>query len=835
MNLNLLLKTLLIGRTALLPCQSLSPEKMESAYRNPADPGQMSKLCYKLNFSWKARRFSLVTFGIAGYLLSSGLSLANTVTAKTESTENSPLNIGEVLEAAGAIGSKATALKRLSTIPIEKLANSTQSQLQVGKNQLTFLSPLAGGLQLAEKLPGVYVSGNNPTGSICDNAIMINGFSVGSYANASATPNFNSIAVTFDGIPMNNPLSGDGGWYSAEIPIADLLSSTNIVYGPGNPDARWQASIGGTLNFIPVQPSMKPSVKISGSVGSYGAQTETFDAKTGLRDGWTGVLAGGYTSGTVPGLQYAYPYRAYAFFAKAIKFFDGNDRISFGAYGENAYYLDNYTVPVTPVAGYTTNGYGVSGPSPMSEATSGFYSTMTPEQSHFYYRDNSAIFFTKQHMALSRTGQFDNKIWFRDSWRVHFGSGNYFGNSSPDQIEYYYPNDTTVGDRVKVSFHYPHNDVAFGGYIIHRNYHSAWDLYNPLYGTSESVPNTKNNVDMSQLNEYVYVQDRLHFLQRAFSVTPGIAYAAYQTTLANLFPPTGSPLANGVTNDTLDQGWYTNFGGVEPSLGVNWRVTKGVHFYGNVAYTNENPNGEAYGDYYEIYINPNNIQLTRNLDFEGGIRYHSHALLINLNYYHDQVDNQVYGLYAQGTNFAPTGYESANSLYQGVNLQIHWTPIYNLMVYATANVQHSYYTSLQTNNNQSFSGNLIPSIPLHLFSLGVTYSHIVLGGLAKANLDDRYIGPAGMANPISGAVTLKTNPYNVVNMSLSYKTPDVRELIPFARYATFRIGLFNLLNRNYNVNESIGSGEIEPGLPSNAVFGYQGAPRTVFGSLALKF
>ncbi len=776
----------------------------------------------------------LIAVGVAGYLVSSGLALADTLTAPTQSAGNSPVNVGEVTKATGAIGSKARALKRLSAIPTDELANSTQSQLQAGKDQLPFLSPSAGSLQLADKLPGVYVSGGNPTGSVGDNAILINGFSVGSYSNTSATPNFNSIAVTFDGIPMNNPLSGDGGWYSAEIPIADLLSSTNIVYGPGNPSGRWQASIGGTLNFIPVQPSMKPSLKVSGSVGSYGAQTETFDAETGLRDGWTGVLAGGYTSGNVPGLQYEYPFRAYAFFAKAIKFFDGDDRISLGAYGENTYYLDTATVPLTPIAGYTTNGYGVPGPS-LSEASSGFYSTISPQQNYFFYRDNSAIFYTKQHIFLSKNSFFDNKLWFRDSWREHFGAETYFGNTSADEVEYYYPNDVTIGDRAKVSYDLPNNDVVIGGYIIHRNYHSSWDLYNPIYGTSASVPDTENDVDLSQLNEYVYVQDRVHFLHGGLSVTPGIAYAAYQTTLANLFPPTGSPLANGVTNDTLNQGLYTNFGGVEPSLGVNWRVINGVHLYGNVAYTNENPNGEAYGDYYEIYINPNNIGLTKNLDFESGVRYNNHNWFVNLNYYHDQVNNQIYGLYGQGTNFAPTGYEYANSLYQGVNLQIHWTPMYNLMVYATANIQHSYYTSLQTSNNQSFAGNLIPSIPSHLFYLGVSYSHLLLGGLAKVNLDDRYVGAAGMANPITGDVTLKTQPYNVVNLSLSYKTPGVRRLIPFARYATFRLGIFNLLGRNYNSNESIGSGEIEPGLPSNAVFGNQGTPRTVFGSLALKF
>ncbi|MBU2738892.1 TonB-dependent receptor [Acidithiobacillus concretivorus] len=778
-------------------------------------------------------------------LLAAGLLEAVTLSAHADMTETtkklnakntnkSAVSVGEVSKVDNTLGTNEIILKNMSAIPKENITNSTQSQLQVGKEQLSFLSPAAGGIQLAVKLPGVYVSGSNPTGSVGDNALLINGFSVGSYSNSSATPNFNSIAVTLDGIPMNNPLSGDGGWYSTEIPIANLLSSTNIIYGPGNPDGRWQASIGGTLNFIPVQPSLKPKVKITGSYGSFDTQTESFNASTGLINGWTGIIAGGYTSGNVPGLEYSYPYRAYAFFAKALKFFNGGDRVSFGAYGVNSYYLDPATTPLTPIAGYTTNGYGVPGPL-LSEATSGFYSTETPQQSYFYYRDNSAIFYSKQHIEISKLSSIDNKIWFRDSWREHYGSGNYNGTSSPTMNEYYTPNNKTYGDRVKLAFNLPHNELTFGGYIIQHNYHSKWDLFNPIYGTSINNPNTKNDVDMTQTNENIYLQDKLHYLHDTISITPGIAYAAYQTTLKNLYPATDSLNANGVINETLARRIHTNFSGIEPSIGFNWCAYNGISFYGNIAYTNENPNGESYGDYYEIYLNPNLIKLTKNLDFEGGIRFHDKGLFLNLNYYHDQVKNQIYGLYAQGTNFAPTGYELANSLYQGLNLQIHWKPIYDLMIYATANIQHSYYTSLNTSNNKSFSGNLIASIPLHLFSIGVSYEHMEYGGLAKINLDDKYVGSAGMANPITGDVTLRTNPYNLVNLNLSYKTTLIKRVLFFAQYADLRLGLYNLLNRHYNVDESVGSGEIEPGLPNNAIFGYQGAPRTIFGSLSLQF
>ena len=759
----------------------------------------------------------------------------SSVTAATSSSYNSKaVNVGKVNADAEGLSKKGLVLRSLNSIPPYKIINSTQSQLQVGKMFLGNLSPISGGIQLAKNLPGVFISGSNPSSSVGDNAIVINGFSVGSYSNTTASPNFNSIAVTFDGIPMNNPLSGDGGWYSAEIPIAALLSSANIVYGPGNPDSRWQASIGGTLNFIPVQPSAKASVKVAGSVGSYGASTESVIAQTGLHDGWATVIAGGYTSAKVPGLEYDYPSHAYSFYIKSMKFFDGDNNISLGLYGENSYYLDNTSVPVTPLAGYTTNGYNVPGPL-LSQETTGFYSTIKPSQSNFYYRDNSLIFFTKQHFTLSKSAALDNQLWFRHSYRLHQGDATYYGDSSPTLVENYTPTDNTVGDRLSSSINLPFNLIKTGAYISNQNYHSQWNLYNPLYGTSISSPNTRNDVVMNQLNEYIYIQDNINLLGGRLVVTPGVGYAAYQTTVSNLFPPTGSSQANGVINDTLSPGSNTSFGGVEPSLGANLKLINGLHWYGNVAYTNENPNGEAYGDYYETIINPNNIGLTHNLDFESGFRYHKNRLFVNVNYYHDQVDNQIYGLYAQGTSFAPTGYDLANSLYQGVNFQLKWNPLYNVMLYSSANFQHSYYTSLMTSSGNSFSGNMLPGIPFHIFSFGATYFHALMNGVLTVHVDDHYIGSGGMANSITGDVTLRTSPYNLLNATASYKTPILNSLFKSVKYTTFKFGAYNLLNRHYNVNESVGSGVNTPGLPSTAVFGYQGAPLTLFGSMTIKF
>ena len=753
------------------------------------------------------------------------------VTAPTTSAPTrGAINVGRV-SAGLALNTLDKASKKVDS---SNYAESAQSKLAVSSDQLKFMAPNVGAFQLAGRLPGVVVLGSNPNSGVGSNSLNINGFGVGT--GPTVNTHFNAIQVNFDGIPLSNPLSGDGGFYSAEVPIAQLLSGVTVSYGPGNPDDRWQSSIGGTVNFIPVQPSSKPSVKVSTSYGSYGSQTELAIAKSGLfANGWTAVAGFGHTSGEVAGLEYNYPTQANVFYGKIEKLSNNGDRYSFGFYTSRAQYLSVPTIPLSPLGGYTVNGYNVPG-APLSEQTSGFYSTKTPQQSYFQYSDNMWLLYGKQHWKLSEGESINNKVWFKHSHRVHIGHGTYYGDTSPTMDEYYPPIFYTVGDRLGYTAKMSNNVIKLGGYLYYMNYKNPFILYNaPVL--HESVGNFyyEADNDTSQLSEFIYGQDSISLFDRRLQITPGVAYAAYQTTDANLLPPTGSPLLPGKINGTYDSGVFTSFGGFEPSLGVNFQALKHLYVYGYAARTNANPENESYGNEYTFYVDPQKIKLVNNTDFEIGIKYKRKDIFASVNYFHDQVINMVEGIYANGTALFPTGYKLGNALYQGVNFQISWTPVYWLNVYASANVQHPYYTKLETNSGGNFSGNILSGVPLRTFLVGLSYKKIVGSGVASVNLDDHYIGAAGMANPITGDVTLRTNPYNLVNLTLGYKTTIFDKYIPALKYMGFQLGLYNLLDRKYNESESIGSGINEPGLPANAVFGTQGAPRTIFGTVTMKF
>ncbi len=768
-----------------------------------------------------------VAFFATGLFADAGLSYA-------AGTVQNGINVGEVSN--NVTAETESTKKQLIDIPsYAEIAKSGESILKVGKSQLGYLSPSAGAFNLAAKLPGVVMLGSNTNSGLGSNSININGFGVGT--GPSVNSKFASVQINFDGIPMNDPLGSDGGFYSMEIPIAQLFKGTTLIYGPGNPASRWQNSIGGTVNFVPIQPSANPKGGVSLSYGSYGAKTAFAYADTGIfAGGWTIALAGGYTDGEAPGLEYDYPTKANMFYLKAKKLYHGGDHISFGVYGTTGSYYSVPGIPVTPVAGYTTNGYDVPGPL-LSEATSGFYSTETIPQSYFRYSDSVWLFYSKQYFKISKNSSFKNKIWFRNSDRSHIGLGTYDGDTSPELDETYLPIFYGIGDRGTYNYHFSNNNVKVGAFLYYTDYTNPCWLFNqPVLHQTIADASYETNNSLSQIEEYGFMQDELSFFNNKLIVTPGIAYAAYQTNDNNLVPPNGSPLLSPIGyNGSYDYGSQTNFGGVEPSLAVNYEVAKHIYLYAYGAHTNVNPNNREYGNEVGFYVNPEALGLTTDTDFEFGIRYKSRKLFSSINYYHSDVHNIVKGIYANGSDLFPTGFKVGNALYQGVDLQVNYTPFYWLKAYASGNIQHPYYTKLLTSSGQSFAGNVPSGIPLHSFLIGFEVRKLIDGGVFSTNLDDHYIGPAAMANIITGDNTLKTEPYNLVNLSFGYKTPFLNQFIPGTKYITFKLGIYNLLNRKYNEGESIGTGIDVPGIPDNAVFGNQGAPRTIFGTLAIKF
>lgn len=159
----------------------------------------------------------------------------------------------------------------------KKIFKSTQSQAVLGKREIQGVGPAAGAAQALSLAPGIAVRGYGGIASTARYEIAVRGVKVG-WSSVNGDVERNGLTVLFDGIP-----------------ILQMIHGINVTYGPGNPAGRWFDSIGGTINFVPLQPSVKPSAEMGTSFGSNGTLGYNFDLKTGMYDGWSAVLAGGYT------------------------------------------------------------------------------------------------------------------------------------------------------------------------------------------------------------------------------------------------------------------------------------------------------------------------------------------------------------------------------------------------------------------------------------------------------------------------------------------------------------------------------------------------------------
>lgn len=207
---------------------------------------------------------------------------------------NQSVSVGEVNASASTLSESAKALASTDgKLTKKKIFKSTQSQAVLGKHEIQGVGPAAGAAQALSMAPGVAVRGYGGISSTARYEIAVRGVKVG-WSSVNGDVERNGLTVLFDGVPMNNLISHNGGWDSNEIPILQMVYGINVTYGPGNPAGRWFDSIGGTINFVPLQPSTKPSAEIGTTFGSNGTLGYNFDLKTGMYDGWSAVLAGGY-------------------------------------------------------------------------------------------------------------------------------------------------------------------------------------------------------------------------------------------------------------------------------------------------------------------------------------------------------------------------------------------------------------------------------------------------------------------------------------------------------------------------------------------------------------
>ncbi len=758
----------------------------------------------------------------------------------------------------------------------KQLRDSSQPAESVTRSTISLFGPDAGGTQALTALPNVYVSGTNNFSATGRQQISIRGIKVG-YNSIPGDVETNAITTELDGVPLNS-LSQGTGWHSVEIPIGALMSGENVIVGPGNPSERWYNSLGGTIDFIPVQ----PSVRAGGKVTLAGGSSETLDDSavynTGAISGWTTVF--GLASGRSKAIRDtadSLPADTEEVYLKTRRAL-GDGSVSFGAYYQRNHEWRPNMIPVSPVPLIGTEGLGLG--APYSQQTSGFYATLPRAVWHKTILINNWLLWSHLHLRLSRTLKLSNMAWVRIGKVRHLRANDYLLPTNPlyaqygssTNYEHYIERSKTFGDRLALRERFNRVDtLTFGGYFITARAQSDYQGYSTFDGSSLAQPeqtffNTTNNIYWA-----AFVQDDFQPLPR-LKIVPGMRVVEFITDFSNMSPAQvcaeyhitdgscayGTPGPNlpgqggliSVNGKTFQFGGYdtnpdesTDFVRYEPSIGINYEVVRDLNLFGSFSITRHNPNS---GNLDTYPLDLASLKPARAEEYDLGARFAAlrlgamHNVYASVDFFHMLLgDETITYSTAQNPNVTYFGYGSAT--YKGVDVSLRATFSRQWSGFANFGDLQSRWNEFQAAVTPSGPqptgyGLPVPNSPKDTLTAGATYRFRLPAARMTATLWDQYIGARYLFNKNTGLPSTLTNPaYDLVNFSISARTHWLRSMLPGVQATHLALQVLNLTNKEYNSTEYVSSGGYFQTPTGGYVIANPGAPRLVYASLTVHF
>ncbi|WP_297394550.1 TonB-dependent receptor [Acidiferrobacter sp.] len=780
---------------------------------------------------------------VAAFAMGVGSAHAATLTSSTNSTPaGGSVNIGAV-NAAAHSSTAAKALKKTDKkLTAKKIFHAAQSEILIGHDELQAAGPVGGAAGALAQSPGVRVVSSGAVGAQRA-AISVNGIEQGWGGLQGLTSN-GLLAVTFDGVPMNNP--GSGLWATPQIPELSLISGINVIYGPGNPDSRWYDSLGGTIGFVPVQPTSRAGGNFGVTFGSYG--TEGFHAtiRTGLHDGYSAVLAAGTTQSNdyIQSQEdgFANPSHDQAIYGKVVKLLP-HGNVGLGAYVADSRSYRPAFIPLAPIAGLTVNGFTSTGatiPGPLySETTSGYYGGTPFSIWHKQVENATYLVYMPLNLHFSTVTALHNTLWYRHGNRLH-NHYNDFNQGADNLFEYNNPHTATIGDKFVFDFTLPRNTVAAGGYYLYSVYNTRNAFYNPEVTSPSGIAYTYSYPSKYRSGYFyqnfaaAFVQDRIAIV-RGLSATPGVRIAYFGTTYANL-ATTDFPQANLAYDPETQPNSSTTFTKVEPSLDIRYQWTRYLALYAQSSTAYQNPEVGGGGGPYQALPSSVLVPTEGRYDTAGLHVLVKHAGIarhfrMNLDYYHLSVTNQFINVTtSNGTSIEATG----DSLYQGVNLSSEDNPVGGLHVFGNVGYERAHYVNYTT-GGVAFAGLAVPYVPTETLTAGASYRYFRDGMVYDPKLWTTFTGSQNIFNNDTGAPSSQTLPaYNIWNASLGLVVP-VGDTDGRADKMKVVFSILNLLNKRFNEYAYVTSGGYLGGNSAGATLGYPGAPRTYYVSADYSF
>ncbi|MDD2750590.1 MAG: TonB-dependent receptor [Acidithiobacillus sp.] len=771
------------------------------------------------------------------------------VTAQTRSarvrhkTNQQSIAVGEV---SSNVVTQSAYAQHTPELPKQKhIFKSGISSKVLGRKEIEAAGPGAGGAQMLNFAPGVSTLASYGTGA-AKAQISIDGIKQG-WGNPKGSEAAHSIAISFDGIPMNNPATGL--WQSPQVNQPSMIQGIHVTYGPGNPENRWYNNIGGGIDFVPIQPTNKPGASIGMSYGSNDFKNIHFDVRTGNFDGFSAVLAGGVSSGNsfigVPSgtsllspSGVVLPSNSYAWFFKIRKRFRRGDD-SFGAYLAKGSAYKPYDIPVSAAAGTTINGFDYKTNKPIpgplySQQTSGFYNAAP------YKIDSNStwMFYNKLNVDIGAATWLHNDIWYRYGHRLHNRYVSY-GVGAPNTNEYNDPHSETYGDKLWFDSKLPYNKLGFGGYFIKSRDNSKnafYSQYAPYYAT-RFVPNDKYRSNFLDVTDVAaFFQDKIHPIS-SVDITPGVRVEQFQMNYTpfttETFPESSQLYPKG--NQAILPADSRSLSAVEPSVNISWRPIHHLALFAGYSEAYQTPAFGGGGGPFQA-IPASSLSLEKGQNYQAGFKVHVahdgylHHFLFSANWYFTRFSNQYLPITLTNGDVINA---DGTSDYEGVNIYAVDNPLYWLHTFANLSFQKAYFSNY-TVKGKSYDGLPVANVPDATFNIGAYTKSFVDGILLEPRIWVQYTGPQSLYDSItkSPSATAKLPSYTLLNLALHSKIPMH---MAYFRNVGVDVDLLNVLGNRYNSYEYISSGGTYGPNTKGDLIGLPGAPRTFYVSLTANF
>lgn len=678
---------------------------------------------------------------------------------------------------------------------------------------------------------------------------------------------------TIAGVPLND-MFNSGVTYQADnrnnaLFITRDLDSVQLYRGVNNPAVNTYNSLGGTINYIPRQPTDTAGGDVGVDFGSFG--TINYHATINTGD-WRGIkqTASVESDDSRGWLQNTSDRNLNLYYAGNARVGGNTDAFAYLVYNRNhgnapqyipqdilsnhfdfqwptnLYQSDNLDKNYLGILGFTTEVGNILTLEDEVYAGDNSYtrtSYSNPNYAGPYFIDDqgSGYPFWTSYMGYDGFTLFPyggTQAYGVSTGPTGAGCDPTCAYAGTDYHFYGYEG-RIFGDRLKVTADLPDNTITAGGDLNYGKLHSREYWYGAADMPMVVGYNDAWDEHDTRTMWSIYAQDDVHFWNERVHVTPGVKYIAARTT----------------DNDGL--GFFYSAPGpdggsesfVSPTLGASVELIRNLTVYGSYGKNVKFPDITAF---YNAISGPNTqpivVQPEYAYDDELGLRYRVGKLAAEINGYQENFSHIIYSASTTTSGGSFTQYQNGGSeRYRGVEMQ--FTDDFGRLFlgewqgYVNASYNQAICTSTTVSDLTGRScdaGQALANVPKRLANVGLVWDYHGW----HVDLEGHYVGSQGLADyfttfpvkpsDLEAGQRTEIPGYFLVNVGLIKVIPLQWGVAKAVRLA-FHVD--NLFNRRYfsSAQVNIKNLDMTGGNQAEDFYGLSGEPAAVFGSIGVYF